>query len=137
MKPFYIAYKKTGLEQGDYRIRVTHIRRSIPDFTFSQIVLDAFIVHTLQADGSTLVARITTVPDPNGTMTAVSEGKAIVSGNAILKGKSLTLTLTPKTGYTATGVNINGAPTTITNNTVTLTNVSNDMVIAPLFTKNN
>ena len=135
VKPFYIAYKKTGLPQGDYRIRMTHVRTFIEGTDFSQMVLDAFIVHTLQKDGSSLVSRMTVIPDSNGSVTLECNKEQVISGNSIRKGKTLTIHLFPNKGYKAVGINVNGFPMEVKDSIATITKVDKDMIIVPLFEK--
>ena len=133
VKPFYIAYKKTEMPHGEYRIRMTHVRTDIEGSDFSQMVLDAFIVHTMQKDGSSLVSRITVLTDSNGHATLESDNEQVISGNAIRKGKTLTIRLFPNEGYKAVGINVNGFPMEVKDSIATITKVDKDMIIAPIF----
>ncbi|WP_053985118.1 glycoside hydrolase domain-containing protein [Niameybacter massiliensis] len=133
-KPFYFPYKKTGLEYGDYRIRMTNIRTVNGD-SKTQMLLDAFMVHTLQEDGSSAIAKVDLLASDQGVLVASSEGIIIESGDSVKRGKEVTITAVPETGYYCKALNINGMQYPVTNNTYIIEAIDKDIIVAAVFEK--
>lgn len=132
VQPFYIAYRKTGLDYGQYRIRVTNIRTENA-IEYTQLVVDAFIVHTMRPDGTSDVSKVTVMPSEHGQLQLISGGSELVSGDAVRNGDQLQIIAVADEGYYCRTLNINGAPVAMQNGRHTVSDVQYDMIIAPTF----
>lgn len=132
VKPFYIAYSKTGLPYGDYKIKLTNIRTA-NGMDQTQFLVDAFIVHTMREDGTSDVCKIKTSKPMNGILKVLVNGKEIISGDSVDFGENVDIITIPNTGYYCKNLNINGVPVGIYGDHYTIKKIDKDVVIGASF----
>lgn len=132
--PFYFPYKKTGLAYGNYRIRMTN-RRTQNGREHTQMVLDAFVVHTLKTDGTSSIAKVDVLNSSDGVLVPHSEGLTLQNGDAVVRGKEVTITAHPVVGYYCKALNINGMQYPVHHNTYTIQSIDKDLIVAGVFDK--
>ncbi|MGL4736671.1 MAG: glycoside hydrolase domain-containing protein [Cellulosilyticaceae bacterium] len=132
MKPFYFPYKKTGLAYGNYRIRMTN-RRTQNGEAHTQMVLDAFVVHTLKADGTSTIAKVDVLANELGVLVVSSEGITLQEGDVVSLGKEVTITAMPAPGYYCKALNINGRQYPVYDNVYRIKAIDKDLIIASVY----
>lgn len=104
IEPF-IHYDKTDLSYGTYTIKMTHVRTETPNNPYSQMVLDAFIVHDNRENA---YATVWTDTCNNGRLDLKAAGSPISSGNRVSIGTEVTVTAVPDQGWYCKYIDING-----------------------------
>lgn len=129
-QPRTIVYEKKELPFGSYRIVISN--KADQSGKVGKLVLDAFLVYTKGADGEAHACQIA-IRGRNGTVSVQTDGLSVKDGGYVLKGKPLTITLTPEKGFYAKGLMINGKPVELVEQQYEMDAVTENLTIEGVF----